>query len=86
MAETIAELRAMSTDELITKHDAHAKSVQVGTNHYLRELQRRDQLSLGEKMLTYTRWITLMTVFILIATLANVAIFIFQVVDAAKTP
>ena len=84
MAETVAELRAMSENELIKNHDAHARSVQVGTNHYLRELHRRDQMHLSKQMLRYTRSMTWMTVIITVATLMNVGIFLFNAFAAAK--
>ena len=38
MAETISELRALSDDELISRHDDHAPNVQVATEHYLQAL------------------------------------------------
>ena len=76
MAETIAELRAMSKDDLIKEHDALAANVMVSTNHYLQELKRRDEMCFSRKILTYTRWITWMTVIIMIATLVNVWIFL----------
>lgn len=43
---TIRELRALSKDDLIERHDRLARNTQVGTGHYLQELYRRDQLDL----------------------------------------
>ena len=77
MAETIAELRKLSEEKLIEKHDALAQHTQVGTNHYLQELYRRDQDRVTNTMLTYTRWITAMTVVVTLTTVANFAIVLF---------
>ena len=77
MAETIAELRKLSEEKLIEKHDALAQHTQVGTNHYLQELYRRDQDRVTNTMLTYTRWITAMTGVVTVATAANLAIIWF---------
>jgi len=43
MAETLAELRKLSDEEVIERHDALAKNTQPGTAHYLAEIARRDQ-------------------------------------------
>ena len=70
-AETIAELRKLSDEELIERHDALAQHTQVGTNHYLQELYRRDQGRVAREMLTFTRWITAMTFAVTLATIVN---------------
>ena len=75
MAETIAELRALSDKEFIKRHDQHAPSVQVATKHYLDELHRRDQRRVSETILKLTRWITAMTAVITVATIINVTLF-----------
>ncbi len=77
MAETISELRTLSDDELIRRHDDHAPNVQVATEHYLQELYRRDQKRGTEAMLSHTRRITFMTFVITVATLINLGIFAF---------
>lgn len=74
MAEMIAELRALSDEELIKKHDQHAPSVQVATKHYLEELHRRDQGRVSEAILKLTRRITVMTAVITLATIINVTL------------
>ena len=43
MASPLKDLRALTDDELIRRHDAAAQHTVVGTNHYLQELARRDQ-------------------------------------------
>lgn len=75
-AETIEELRALAEKELIEKHDNLAKNTQVGTNHYLQELYRRDQARVASEMLKYTRWITCMTVIVTVTTIINLAVLI----------
>ncbi len=86
MAETIAELRALCDDELIARHDAHAATVQVATNHYLTELARRNQdrqtqamLELTETMLEYTATIKRLTLVVTIATVFAVLAAFAQV-------
>jgi hypothetical protein len=54
MSETLAELRSLSDDDLIRRHDELAKRTAVGTNHYLQELSRRDQDRQTRAMLQYT--------------------------------
>ena len=43
MAHPVAELRALSDEDLITLHDQHAIHTMVGVDYYLDELKRRDQ-------------------------------------------
>lgn len=74
MSETLAELRALSDDELVGRHDQLAKHTVVGTNHYLQELTRRDQDRQTQAMLRHTRWVTVMTGVITIATIVNVVV------------
>ncbi|MEA2573358.1 MAG: hypothetical protein QOH93_656 [Chloroflexia bacterium] len=76
MSETLKDLRALPDEELIRRHDEHAQSTVVGTAHYLRELERRDQDRQTQAMVNLTRWITLMTLIILIATIVNVALVV----------
>lgn len=62
MSETIAELRALTDQELIERHDRHAPSVVIATKHYLDELARRDSARREEQMLAMTRRIVNLTV------------------------
>ncbi len=71
---SLTELRAMSDDELIEKHDLLAKNTIVGTQHFLDEVARREQSKQTEAMLSYTRRITWMTVVITLATIINLVI------------
>jgi hypothetical protein len=44
MSEKIADLRALTDDEIIGRHDAIARSAAVGIDFYLDELRRREQV------------------------------------------
>lgn len=74
MSESLKELRALSDEELIENHDNVAKHTQVGVDHYLREIARRDQDGQTRAMLGYTKWITILTIVITILTVINVII------------
>jgi len=74
MSESLKDLRALPYDELIERHDDQAQSTQVDVNHYLSEIARRDQEKKTNRMLSFTRWITIMTVAIMIFTLVNVVL------------
>jgi hypothetical protein len=43
MSETLEQLRTLSDDELVQRHDKHANNTGVGTKHYLDELDRRSR-------------------------------------------
>lgn len=77
MAETIKDLRKIPYDELIRRHDAKAKSTVVGTSHYLKELERRDDERMTQTMIEYTRRIKYMTLLITIMTLTNVILIVY---------
>lgn len=79
MAETLADLRRLSDDELERRHDSLAASTVVGTNHYLREMGRRDQeraaramTRLTEELALYTRRIEKFTFAVLVLTIVSV--------------
>lgn len=74
MSESLKDLRVLSDEELIERHDNLAKSTQVGVNHYLREIARRDQDKQTKAMLSFTKWITIVTVTIMIFTIVNAVI------------
>jgi hypothetical protein len=81
MSESIRELRSLRDEEVIRLHDQRAVRTEVGTNHYLAELQRRDQQRGNDVMLAYTRQIRIMTIIMMIATLIStilVAISLFR--------
>ena len=74
MAESLAELRALSDDEVVERYDKQARTTVVGLNFWMEELNRRYQQRQTDSMLRLTKWITLMTVIVTIATLVNVGI------------
>lgn len=78
MSLTYRELRKISDDELIDQHDKESKYTVVGTGYYLEELARRDSQRVNDSMLRCTRWITVMTAVMLLATVANVLIALFR--------
>lgn len=78
MSETLKELRSLSDEELVTRHDGLARGTQVGVQHYLSELARRDHDRQTKAILRYTVWITIMTVIITIATVLNVFLFLYS--------
>jgi hypothetical protein len=71
MSETISDLRGLTDEELIRRHDQKSKNTEVGTNHYLAELQRRDQQRGNDVMLAYTRQIKIMTIIVTVATIVS---------------
>jgi CHASE3 domain sensor protein len=72
MAETIKELRSLPDEEIIRKHDDEAMHTVVGTEHYLKELARRDAERQGRRMEALTRSMYVLTVVVTIATLVGV--------------
>lgn len=74
MSEPLKELRALSDEEVIARHDKLAEQTVVGTLHYLNEIARRDQDRQTQAMLRYTQWITYMTIIMTIATILNLIV------------
>lgn len=72
---SLKEFREMSDDQLIENHNLlAAKGTTVGTQHFLDEIARREQSKQTDAMLSYTRWITWMTVIVTLATIVNLVI------------
>ena len=84
MSENFETLRSLSDTELIKKHDRLAASTGVGIKYYLQELARRDQDKQTRAMLSYTKWITIMTLAISVLTIINVLIAIILTVKAGQ--
>ena len=81
MTFSLAELRSVSDEELIRRHDHIAETTGPSVNYYLEELARRDQQKATEAMKRYTRstrdytrWITWMTGVVTLATLVNLVL------------
>ena len=77
MAERISHLRKMTDAQLEALYDGTAESTQVGLNHYLTEINRRNQERQTETMLGYTREIRVMTRVITFLTLVNVGFVVY---------
>ena len=80
MAESLAELRGLTDDEVVRRYDQQAQRTQVGLQHWSDELNRRYQERQTDSMLGFTKWITRMTIVITVATLSNVVIAIGMLV------
>ena len=78
MSESIEDLRALSDEELVKRHDENAKATVVGTKHYLDELSRRDNSRINKSMLHYTKLVFIMTAVMLFCTLTNILIAILR--------
>lgn len=74
MALSLHELRKLPDDEVVRRYDAEAKTTVVGTQYYQDELNRRYQERQTVSMLRFTRWITVMTVVVTVATIVNVVL------------
>ncbi|MFO7583969.1 MAG: hypothetical protein R6W69_04490 [Anaerolineales bacterium] len=77
MTSSLKELRSLSSEDLIKKHDQLARTTSHSVNYYLQELARRDQNAQTEVMLKLTRWITWMTAVITLATIVNLILAFF---------
>lgn len=80
MAESVHDLRGLTDEELIRRHDELARNTLVGTQHYLDELNRREQVRQTEAMVNLTKSINRMTVVITVATILGVAVSAFMLV------
>ncbi|HVM29560.1 MAG TPA: hypothetical protein VM305_02140 [Candidatus Limnocylindrales bacterium] len=74
MSETITELRMLTDEELVQRHDRLATHTVVGTSHYLEELRRRDAARNEHRMIALTEHVRLLTLVITGLTLANVVL------------
>ena len=78
-AQKLADLKALSNEDLIAKYDEEAKHTVVGTQHYLDELRYREQSRIASNVERFTRHILCLTVVVVIATLVNVGVVVFTV-------
>jgi len=76
MSLKLKELRKLNDEQLIEIYDESAKHTSVGLNYYTEELNRRSNEKTNNIMIRCTIWITIMTVVMLIATIANLVITI----------
>lgn len=73
---TLKQLKDMSDDDLIEFYDAKAQNTEVGISFYLDELRNRETARLNKKIVVMTRWITVLTIIITLATIVNVIVFL----------
>ena len=78
MTLSYQELRDISKQELIARHDAEAKNAAGNVNYYLDEIQRRDASETNRKIQRYTWTMTMLTFVITLATLASWAGFSYE--------
>lgn len=76
MAYSLKKLRELSDDDLITEHDEVSQQTVMGMSYYLDELKRREQTRQTTTMLSYTRRMLWLTVFVAILTTINVGIVV----------
>lgn len=69
---SIHELRTLSDEELIRRHDSEATHTLVGTQYYLDELHRRAQERQTITVVRYTKYIFWLTVAVGVLTATNV--------------
>ena len=79
-ALSLSDLRNLTEDELVERHDIQARTTVVGTQYFLDELNRRYQERQTKSMMRFTKWITIMTVVITSAMLINLGIAIGMLV------
>jgi hypothetical protein len=72
-AKTIADLQALSDDELVKQHDVLAASTSVGVSYYLEELERRRADRQGRLMLRLTWIVAALTVVNVVAVVISLA-------------
>lgn len=82
MSELLKDLRSLSDEEIIERHDREAERTVATTNHYLSEIVRRDQARQTVSMLSHTKSIKRMTVAITVFTIINVLVAIALMVKA----
>ena len=73
-ALSLSDLRNLTDDELVEKHDYQAETTVIGIQYFLDELNRRQQERQTRAMLRFTTWITIMTIVITLATLASLGL------------
>jgi hypothetical protein len=74
MSEKIAELRAMTDEQLIDNHDRLASGTVIGTRHYLDELRHRDAARSERRMIDLTGQIRTLTLVVTALTVVNVVL------------
>ena len=76
LAPDLKKLKSMSDEEVVSTYNRLSKSTQVGTNFFMEEIRYREASKLNTQIVSMTRWITVLTVVITIATIVNVIVFL----------
>ena len=71
---SLKNIEAMSDDEVIAGIRRETEHLQPNFNYYFNEYVRRGQDRQAQAMLDYTKWITIMTGVVTLATIVNVGI------------
>ena len=74
MSELFDNLKKLSDEELVRRHDEIAVSTMTGVTHYLDELRAREGARINTSVMKMTKVILVCTVVITIATLAQLYI------------
>ncbi len=74
MADTYAELQALSLEELKARYDRRAESTQVGLGFYREEIARREAEAQNGQMLAFTKQMRDMTIAIVAMTAVNIVV------------
>ncbi len=73
MAHSIAELKKLTSEQIIEKHDGAAAHTMVGVQYYLDELRYREQSKITDQIWWFTLVVTVAT---LVGTILSVLIFL----------
>lgn len=77
MADSFADLQALSRDELLRRYDSIAQSTTLGLSFYRDEIARRESREATATMLALTKPMRNLTWVILVLTIANVLLVAF---------
>ncbi len=78
MALPRAKLEELSDSEVVERYDRQAKHTHIGLSYWEDELDRRFHQRQTNAMVRFTKWITICTVIVTLATIANVAVALFN--------
>lgn len=83
MALTLRNLKALTDEELIERHDKKAENTGIGLDYYLGELRYREQSRIAQAIKDMTGHIRVLTIgilvltfFILVLTVVNIVIWL----------
>jgi hypothetical protein len=71
MSHPLQELRSLSREDLIHRHDQLAQNTFVGIDYYLAELARRDAAEQTAEIVRLTRIVAILTAVITVLTAAS---------------